>query len=137
MSYFGKRESCTRKKTQQNSLLILTHPMVSTMAPCIAYGVLLIAHVMLTWSRRKTEERLMVLIDVAIIIAYGLLTRSVPAVGAYPEGGRAGRTVSASAHRPPDPQVLRLTYDSLPGSGVARLVDAAVLGACRSAAEQP
>jgi len=31
--------------------------------------VLLIAHVMLTWSRRKTEERLMVLIDVAIIIA--------------------------------------------------------------------
>jgi hypothetical protein len=72
----------------------MTHPMVPTMVPCIAYGVLLIAHVMLTWSRRKTEERLMVLIDVAIIIAYGLLTRSVPAVGAYPERGdaRAGRS---------------------------------------------
>lgn len=71
----------------------MTHPMVPIMAPCIAYGVLLIAHVMLTWSRRKTEERLMVLIDVAIIIAYGLLTRSVPTVGAYPEGGaRAGRS---------------------------------------------
>jgi hypothetical protein len=53
--------------------------------------VLLIAHVMLTWSRRKTEERLMVLIDVAIIIAYGLLTRSVPAVGAYPERGTRGQ----------------------------------------------
>lgn len=49
-------------------------PLAVALAPCAAYAVLAFAHTLLVWRRRRSEQRGVVLIDIAVICAYGVLT---------------------------------------------------------------
>ena len=44
-----------------------------TVAPCAAYCILLLTHALTTWWRRKVERRSIILLDLATIVAYGVL----------------------------------------------------------------
>ncbi len=45
-----------------------------TIVPCAAYAVLLTGHAFLVWRHRRSEHRDVLLIDLAMVFAYGALT---------------------------------------------------------------